>query len=156
MYSTVLWKQQNKVAIVVAPILGSITAIACWLSSAKALEGSVTVTTTSAILPLVIGNATSLFSGAVYSIICTYAFGADNFNWELFKTGIRDIDDSDVKGLTAEQLADQLKHEHLSPEDDMALRRGKIQGIIIASVLCAIFGYWVLSEDLCRVTSAVL
>ena len=71
-YSTVLWKRQNKIAVVVAPVLGSITAIASWLGSAYALEGSVTVDTTSQILPLVIGNATSLLSGAIYSIVCTF------------------------------------------------------------------------------------
>ena len=134
MYSTILWKRQNKVAIIVAPIAGSITAIACWLGSAKALEGSVTITTTSEILPLVIGNGTSLACGILYSVGCTYIFGAEDFDWELYKTGIRIADDSDVKGITAEQLAQQLKEEQLSPQDERSLRRGKKQGIFIAAV----------------------
>lgn len=134
MYSTILWKRQTKIAIVVAPVLGSITAIACWLGSAKALEGSVTILTTSQILPLVIGNGTSLACGIIYSVLCTYVFGPDDFDWELFKTGIRVADDSDVKGVTAAQLAQQLQNEHLSPERERSLRRGKKQGIIIAFV----------------------
>lgn len=117
-----------------APILGSITAIACWLGSAKALEGSVTILSTAQVLPLVIGNATSLICGLIYSVICTYMFGPDDFDWELFKTGIRAADDSDVKGVTAEQLAQQLKNEQLSPEDDRSLRRAKKLGIIFAVV----------------------
>ena len=139
MYSTILWKRQNKVAIVVAPILGSITAIASWLGSANALEGSVTIDTTSEVLPLVIGNTVSLISGVVYSIICTYVFGPANFDWELFKKEIKISDDSDVKGLTEEQLAQQLKTEHLSLEDENSLRKGKKLGILTAGILCAIF-----------------
>jgi len=124
----------------VAPILGSITAITCWLGSAKALEGSVTINTTSQILPLVIGNGTSLACGIVYSVLCTYIFGPEDFDWELFKTGIRVADDSDVKGVTAEQFAQQLQNESLSPEHERSLRRGKKQGIVIAvvgTVLCS-------------------
>lgn len=139
MYSTILWKRQNKAAILIAPALGSITAIACWLGSAAALEGSITVATTSAILPLVIGNGVSLVSGALYSILCTFIFGRDDFDWERFKTELKVIDDSDVKGVTAEQLAQQLEMEHLKPEDEKALVRGKKVGIIMAIVLCAVF-----------------
>ncbi|MCJ1287409.1 hypothetical protein MMC26_006758 [Xylographa opegraphella] len=138
MYSTILWRRQNRVAIIVAPIAGSLTAIACWLLSAKALEGSITIDTTSAILPLAIGNGTSLACGILYSIICSYAFGPEDFDWERFKT-VRVVDDSDVQGVSKEQLEQQLKRELLSPEEERRLRRGKKQGIVLAAVLCAIF-----------------
>ena len=116
-YSTLLWKRQNKIAIIAAPILGSITAIGSWLGSAYSLEGSVTVATTSMTLPLVIGNAVSLISGTVYSIILTYAFGPDNFDWSRLMTDIVVVDDSDIKGLTQEQLAEQTKAEHLTRQE---------------------------------------
>jgi hypothetical protein len=119
---------------VFAPIAGSITAIACWLGSAKALEGSVTIDSTSEILPLVIGNGPSLACGLVYSVLCTYIFGPENFDWERLKTEIRIVDDSDVKGVTAEQLAQQLKQDHLSVADERSLLRGRNQGIAIAFV----------------------
>jgi hypothetical protein len=138
-YSTVLWKRQNKIAVVVAPVLGSITAIAAWLGSTHALEGSVTVASTSQTIPLVIGNATSLFSGAIYSIICTYALGPDTFDWDKLMTDIIVVDDSDIHGLTAEQLAEQTAAERLTPEADAALKRGKRMAILIAAVLCFIF-----------------
>ncbi|KAH9920685.1 Sodium:solute symporter family-domain-containing protein [Fomitopsis serialis] len=139
MYSTVLWKAQNKAAIAIAPPLGSITAIASWLGSAYALEGSVTVATTSQTLPLVIGNSVSLISGALYSIILTYAVGSQNFDWEILKAGVRVIDDSDVAGVTEEQLKQQLAVEHLSPQDERALYRGKIIGSLMAIGLCLVF-----------------
>lgn len=138
-YSTVLWKRQNKTAIIVAPILGSITAIASWLGSTHALYGEVTIATTSNILPLVVGNGVSLICGALYSIICTFAFGADKFDWERLKTDIQVVDDSDIQGLTAEQLAQEKAGEVLTPEQDKALRTGKVKAIIIACVLCSIF-----------------
>ncbi|MCJ1432658.1 hypothetical protein MMC27_002015 [Xylographa pallens] len=139
-YSTILWRRQNRTAITVVPIAGSLTAIACWLLSAKALEGSITIDSTSAILPLVIGNGTSLACGILYSIICTYVFGPDDFDWERFKTA-RIGDDSDVQGVSKEQLEpqQQLKRELLSPEDERGLRRGKKVGVVLAAVLCAIF-----------------
>ncbi|KAJ9621346.1 hypothetical protein H2203_007398 [Taxawa tesnikishii (nom. ined.)] len=115
-YCTILWSRQNKVALVCAPILGSITAIACWLGSTHALYGTVSVATTSNILPLVIGNAVSLVSGALYSIVLTFVFGPDTFDWDLLKTGIRVVDDSDIAGLTAEQIAQQLAGETLTPD----------------------------------------
>ena len=138
-YSTVLWKRQNRIAVVVAPVLGSVTAIASWLGSAYALEGAVTVDTTSQILPLVIGNATSLLSGAIYSIICTFLFGKDTFDWQGLAAGIIVVDDSDIPGLTAEQLAEQTAKEHLTPEVARALKRGKMKAILIAMTLCFIF-----------------
>ena len=138
-YCTTLWKRQNKMAVTVAPILGSITAISCWLGSTYAIYGTVTVATTSGILPLVIGNSVSLVSGALYSIICTFAFGPDDFDWSRAMTGIQVVDDSDIKGLTSEQLAQEKAGEVLTPEQDRALRTGKVKAIIIACVLCAIF-----------------
>lgn len=134
MYSTVLWRAQNKWAIALAPPLGSITAIASWLGSAHALEGSVTVLSTSQTIPLVIGNAVSLGAGVVYSVILTYLLGPQNFDWEILKTGVKVIDDSDVAGVTEEQLQQQLAVEHLSPLEERALYRGKVVGSFMAIV----------------------
>ncbi|KAI9737371.1 MAG: hypothetical protein M1834_009525 [Cirrosporium novae-zelandiae] len=139
MYSTILWKRQNKAAICIAPVLGSITAISSWLGSAYAFEGSVTIATTSTALPLVVGNATSLVSGAVYSILLTFIFGPDDFNWSRFQTEIKVIDDSDVAGLTQEQLAEQMKKESLSPEEERSLHKARNWGIALAIALCLIF-----------------
>ncbi|KAK3111606.1 hypothetical protein LTR53_012968 [Teratosphaeriaceae sp. CCFEE 6253] len=138
-YSTTLWERQNKTAVVAAPILGSITAIACWLGSTHALYGTVSIATTSNILPLIIGNGVSLVSGALYSIICTYAFGRDDFDWSRVHREIHIADDSDIKGLTSEQLVQEQAHEILTPEQDRDLRRGKKMAIVIATVLCLIF-----------------
>jgi len=138
-YATTLWERQNKAAVITAPILGSLIGIACWLGSAYALHGAATIATTSQIIPLIIGNGVSLLSGAIISIVCTFAFGRDDFDWSRAQTEIHIADDSDVKGLTAEQVAQERSHETLTPEQDLALRRGKVKAIIIATVLCLIF-----------------
>lgn len=139
MYATVLWGQQNVVAAGLAPTLGSVTAIASWLGSAYALEGAVTVDTTSAVLPLVVGNSVSLVSGAVYSVLLTFVFGSQEFDWDLLKTGIRAVDDSDVKGVTPEQLAQQIGSEKLSKEEERSLVQAKKVGIVLAAVLFLVF-----------------
>lgn len=137
-YSTILWSNQNKVAVIAAPILGSLTAVSCWLGSAYALSGEVTVASSSGLYPLVIGNSVSLVSGCVYSVACTYIFKPDHFDWSVFKD-IKIVDDSDVKGLSKEQLEQQLAVEHITPEIDRKLRRAKLVAMAIAVILCSSF-----------------
>ena len=139
MYSTTLWKDQNVVAVTAAPFLGSVTAIASWLGSAYALEGTVTVNSTSTVLPLVVGNSVSLVSGAIYSLLLTYTFGTQDFNWDMLKNDIRAIDDSNVKGVTSEQLAQQVGSEKLNLEDEKALVHAKKAGIVLAVTLFLVF-----------------
>lgn len=139
MYATVLWRQQNVLAATAAPFLGSITAIASWLGSAYALEGVVTIASTSAILPLVVGNSVALVSGAVYSFLLTFALGFEDFDWNVLKTEICAIDDSDVKGVTSVQIAEQSSSEKLSLEDESALLHAKKVGIGLAAALFLVF-----------------
>lgn len=81
----------------------------------------------------------SLVSGAVYSVLLTLAFGSQNFDWSLLKTGIRAVDDSGVKGVTSEQLAQQMCGEKLSNEDEHLLVRAKKVGIVLAATLFLVF-----------------
>lgn len=138
-YSTTIWERQNKTAVMVGPILGTCTAAASWFGITYHMYGEITVATTSEVIPLVVGNAVSLVSGAVYSLICTFAFGRDDFDWGLLQTQIKNADDSDVKGYTPEQAALEKAHEVLTPEQDQDLRRGKVKAIIITTILCLIF-----------------
>lgn len=138
-YSTVLWKQQSKIAAVGAPWLGLVTSVACWFGSSYKFGGDISVASTSGIYPLVIGNSVALVSGALYSVLLTFIFGTDNFDWSRFKTEIKTIDDSDVKGLTKEQLDEQLLHESITPEMDRTLKRAKWTAIAMACFLSLTF-----------------
>lgn len=123
-YATLLWKQQNQMAVIFAPILGSITSIASWLGSAHAMHGAITIASTSAIYPLLIGNVVSVLSGIIYSVALTYAFGVDTFDWSLLSTGIHTTNDIDVAGMTVEQVREQADAEVVTSEMDAKLRRG--------------------------------
>ncbi|KAL9566136.1 hypothetical protein ACKAV7_009723 [Fusarium commune] len=84
-YATLLWKKQSKLAVIWAPILGSLTSISSWLGSAYALHSEVTISSTSQVMPLLIGNVVSVLSGIIFSVAITYAFGADQFDWSLLQ-----------------------------------------------------------------------
>ncbi|KAE9986099.1 hypothetical protein BLS_000032 [Venturia inaequalis] len=121
-YATVLWKQQNTYAVVGAPILGLITSISSWLGSAHSLYGSITIDTMSMPLCQVVGQVTAIISPCIYSPLITYLTGPQNFDWEIFQN-IRAVDDSDVKGITQEQLAAQQTIEHSTIEEDTKLKQ---------------------------------
>jgi hypothetical protein len=69
----------------------------------------------------------------------TFIFGTDSFDWSRFRTEVKIIDDGDVKGLTQEQLDQQLAVEHITLETDMRLKRAKLMAIGIATFLCLAF-----------------
>lgn len=142
-YSTVLWKDQNVYAVVGAPLLGLATSLSCWIGSTKALYGSVSVYTMGNPLPQVVGQVTAMLSPAIYSPLITYLTGPQNFDWDRFKY-IRAVDDSDVAGMTAEQLALQQNAEKvLSPEEDRKLRRERdiaaMTSVTVALCFCILF-----------------
>ncbi|TID15089.1 sodium/proline symporter [Venturia nashicola] len=136
-YATVLWKQQNTYAVVGAPILGLITSLASWLGSAQSLYGSITIDTMSMPLCQVVGQVTAMISPCIYSPMITYLTGPQNFDWEIFQN-IRAVDDSDVKGITREQLAAQQHIEHATAEEDTKLKheRNVAAWASIAVALC--------------------
>jgi hypothetical protein len=134
-YSTLLWPRQNKIAVVFAPILGSIVSISSWLGSAKALYGEVTIASTNGVIPLVIGNVVSLLSGVFFSVALTFLFGKDNFDWSQLQTRIHVARDEDVKGITEEQLRQQEAAEHLTPEAITGLKRARKQAILATVIL---------------------
>lgn len=70
----------------------------------------------------VVGQVTALLSPCIYSILITYLTGPQNFDWEIFQN-IRAVDDSDVKGITQEQLAAQEAVEHSSAEENIKLKQ---------------------------------
>ncbi|CDK24104.1 unnamed protein product [Kuraishia capsulata CBS 1993] len=91
---TVLSVKQNKQAAIWSPILGCVCAIASWLGSTKSLTGAVTYENTFVDDPMLIGNVVALLSPLIFVPVLTYAFGPQNFDWEVFKT-IRRVDETE-------------------------------------------------------------
>lgn len=72
-------------------------------------------------LPQVVGQVTAMISPCIYSPLITYLTGPQNFDWNEFKK-IQAVDDSDVKGMTQEQLSAQQVIDHASPEENTKLK----------------------------------
>ncbi|GJE91143.1 sodium:solute symporter family protein [Phanerochaete sordida] len=135
---TLLWRKQNTIAVVLAPILGTATGIGCWVGSTHHWYSALTIDTLGEPLPLVVGNAVSLFSPFIYSPLLTVLFGAQDFRWEKFGA-ITAVDDSDVTGITSEQLAEQTKAEE--PQMDAATDARMKRASLIAA-------YWSIAVTL--------
>ncbi|KAL2689029.1 hypothetical protein Neosp_003080 [[Neocosmospora] mangrovei] len=148
MACTVLWRKQSLLAVVVAPILSSLAAVAAWLTTAYTHEGEVTITSTSTVYPLVAGNMMSLCGPIVLTPLLTY-IKPDNFDWEILKQL-----KTDRGALEEEMAAAELQQyeggrpgtaedPHADAEHDVQLDK-KLKGArnraaIIAAVLCLCF-----------------
>lgn len=82
----------------------------------------ITIDTMSMPLCQVVGQVTAMVSPCIYSPIITYLTGPQNFDWEIFQN-ISAVDDSDVKGITQEQLAAQAIVEHSTDEENTKLKQ---------------------------------
>src|SRR5436305_81723 len=92
---TLMWKRQNAIAAAATPVLGLICSLIAWLVTAKKEGGALNVDTTGANNPMLAGNVVALLSPLVFIPILTYAFGADDYDYESMKE-IRRGDDSDL------------------------------------------------------------
>ncbi|KAI1500810.1 Sodium:solute symporter family-domain-containing protein [Biscogniauxia marginata] len=80
---TLLWSGQTRTAAIVSPILGFITGITIWLTTAKSLYGEITLTTTEQGLPALYGAIGSFFSPALYSVVISQ-YKPYKFDWREF------------------------------------------------------------------------
>lgn len=81
---TLGWSRQTKLAAVISPILGFLTGLAIWLSTAYHFYGSVSIDTTSDYpLPALYGAIGSFFSPAIYSPLISL-YKPYKFDWREF------------------------------------------------------------------------
>ncbi|KAL1988314.1 hypothetical protein VTN96DRAFT_9997 [Rasamsonia emersonii] len=102
MVFTILWRRQNTIAAILAPVLGMATGLAVWLGTAHRFYGEVTVSTTGQVLPCVYGTVASAFSPIPYSIIITFLTKPQKYDWADFKK----------ERLALEKLDDDLTTVH--------------------------------------------
>ncbi|HJT47430.1 MAG TPA: sodium/solute symporter [Nitrososphaeraceae archaeon] len=88
----IAWKKTNKIAATSAAIVGLVCGISVWLSSSYVLYGSVTISSTGQIIPLLLGNLTAISVGAAVSIIGS-RLKPENFNFGIMKQKILVVDD---------------------------------------------------------------
>lgn len=112
---TLLSKHQNVVAATASPILGTGIAIMSWLVSTHTMYGSITVDNTFMDDPMLIGNIVALLSPLIFVPILTFAFGSQNFDWEILKS-IERVDDSAEVESELEDLMPAVKEDSESNE----------------------------------------
>ena len=137
---TILWKKQSKVAAVVSPLLGLVTGLIVWLTSAHAFYGEVSISSTGQTLPCVYGTVASALSPALYSIVISLVRPA-NYNWADFRT--------EKLAFVSQDDANSVAHSHIVEEDASSYAQNKAKfkhwGKIAAIWSAATFlGHWVL------------
>ncbi|SCU97476.1 LAMI_0F10220g1_1 [Lachancea mirantina] len=119
---TLFWKQQNKVAVIVSPILGTALAIMGWLVCTKSLFNVVTVDTTFEDDPMLTGNVVALLSPMVFIPILTYVFKPQNFDWDRLKSITR-------AGETEEILANEGSVREVESDAESNTDKEKLKGV---------------------------
>lgn len=77
------WSGQTRLAAIISPILGFLTGLTIWLCTAKAIYGTVNLTTTGSNLSALYGAIGSMFSPAIYSILISQ-YKPYKFDWREF------------------------------------------------------------------------
>ncbi|ODV87331.1 hypothetical protein CANARDRAFT_26737 [[Candida] arabinofermentans NRRL YB-2248] len=138
---TLLTDKQNAQAAIWSPILGTGFAIMSWLVCTKKKFGSITVDNTFEDDAMLTGNVVALLSPLIFSPVLTYAFGPQNFDWEILKT-IKRVDESEEIAEATEPALDddemqpvksrlsvaaheiyESKHEVAAREEEALLKR---------------------------------
>jgi hypothetical protein len=94
---TLMWSGQTKLAAILSPILGLVTGIIVWLTSAHAIYGEITILTTAMEAPAIYGCTASLFSPLLYSVVISLIW-PKKFDWrEFLRTDhiVKDVSSSD-------------------------------------------------------------
>lgn len=105
----ILWKKTNKTVATSAAIIGLISGVVVWLSTANFLYGDITIQTTGHDIPLLVGNITSILVSLAITILGSL-IRPENFNFDSMKQKILVVDDkvrSMLKKDTDEKLLKQ-------------------------------------------------
>ncbi|KDN40706.1 Na+/solute symporter [Tilletiaria anomala UBC 951] len=105
-FSCIVWSKANRTGALVGMFSGLALGIIAWLVSASLLEGSLTVDTTGADNPLVVGNVVSIMVPAIVTIVWSL-ITPDNYSFE----GTRAINTEVSDSTTTSPPADSAMEE---------------------------------------------
>lgn len=106
---SILWKKTNKHFATIAAIVGLVCGVSAWISSAGFFYDEITLSSTGNMLPLLIGNITSITVSLAITIIGSL-IKPENFDFGLMKQKILVVDDkvrSMLKHDTNEKILQQ-------------------------------------------------
>ncbi|KAI9903636.1 hypothetical protein N3K66_000165 [Trichothecium roseum] len=109
---TILWPGQNKWAAALSPLLGTASAVAAWLVTAKKTCGALNVACTGSNDAMLAGNLVALLSPLLFVPVLTLAFGLDNYDWKSMME-ISQGDDRDM--LEASGLDEEAQRQVTVP-----------------------------------------
>ncbi|EGY22228.1 urea active transporter [Verticillium dahliae VdLs.17] len=106
---TLLWDGQSWAAATFSPILGLICSLVGWLVTTQVTSGEITVATSGANTPMLVGNVIALLSPLVFIPLLTYMppFKPQHYDWQSM-LNIRQGSDEEDEALDAETAP----HEH--------------------------------------------
>lgn len=134
---TLMWKRMNWYAAVFSPILGFAISVGSWLGTAKADFGELTVASTGANNPMLVGNVVALLSPIVFVVILTM-IKPDNYDFETMKAIELDDDNDQLPPSDAElQGAIPSAYHVLTREELIAETRNLERASFIAKSLAA-------------------
>jgi len=122
---TLLWRKQNKWAATLSPILGLACSLTAWLVTTKVQYGEITVATSGKNNPMLAGNVVALLSPCIFVPIFTFAFGADNYDYQSMAL-IRKGDDHDIadsEGIALELIPGEGATAATAEEEAAKLNR---------------------------------
>ena len=132
-----MWKRMNWYAAVFSPILGFAVSVGSWLGTAKSDFGELTVASTGANNPMLVGNVVALLSPIVFVGILTI-IKPDNYDFETMKAIELDDDDDQLPPGDEElQAAIPGAHHRLTREELIAESQNLERASFIAKSLAA-------------------
>jgi urea-proton symporter len=134
---TLMWKRMNWYAAVFSPILGFGVSVGSWLGTAKHDFGELTVASTGANNPMLVGNVVALLSPMVFVGVLTL-IKPDNYDFETMKAIELDDDDDQLPPSDEEIQATVPGGQHrLTREELLAEARNLDRASFIAKSLAA-------------------
>ena len=135
---TLMWKRMNWYAAVFSPILGFGVSVGSWLGTAKHDFGELTVASTGANNPMLVGNVVALLSPIVFVGVLT-RIKPDNYDFESMKAIELDDDDDQLPPNDEEiQTERPGAHHRLTREELLAEAKNLERASFIAKSLAAI------------------
>jgi hypothetical protein len=134
---TLMWRRMNWYAAVFSPILGFAVSVGSWLGTAKKDFGELTVASTGANNPMLVGNVVALLSPIVFVGVLTL-IKPDNYDFESMKAIELDNDDDQLPPTDSELQATRITSVHrITREELLAEARQLDRASFIAKSLAA-------------------
>jgi hypothetical protein len=143
---TLMWGRMNWYAAVFSPILGFAVSVGSWLGTAKHDFGELTVASTGANNPMLVGNVVALLSPIVFVGILTI-IKPDNYDFESMKAIELDDDDDQLPPTDSEMqgprpVAIRMTREELIAESKQLGRASLIAKSLAALLTFALLVLW--------------